>query len=475
MPEIHGRSGGRQTYRIGSQIQVVAAENAALYCHGFNGHEVDISDNAHPGEGSGERTVSNMSEQFVVAKDVADHSRINRAFARLCTLMLTATVSLSMTLSAYTEAMRPTRLVAVLVVVIALHLLWYSRFFWRRESTLYACFVGYMVIALLWTRDVELAINTLAPAMNFILVMMLFGSLMSFHNAPTVLAGALCGFVVGAAFYTLTQGFPFSYPIDFSYNAIAGIYLFGLFVTLMYSCFRRSYGLLLAIALVIMFHIVATTSIKTNLGILLGSIVAGTMYFRYLGRLLGRKILLLIVLGCGLVYAVASNDILLEKVNRGANRVLAGFKVLQTRDDVAGGYKGFAERDYWKEAGIDGWKVNPVFGYGTEAFRHDFGITSHSTPIDLLYNYGLIGLILFYSVFASLFLRLLQVDSRKVSSQRSLILAGVVCYVFVSLSGTMHYNVFLAAFIGISVALITSHRGVTASMPAVGNQRGGSQ
>jgi hypothetical protein len=416
-----------------------------------------------------------MSEQFVVGKDIADNSRLNRAIARLCTFILAAAASLCMTVSAYTEAMRPTHLVAVLVVVIALHLLWHSRFFWCREFTLYACFVGYMVIALLWTRDVDLAMNTLAPAIDCILVMILFGSLMSFHNAPTVLAGALCGFAVGAAFYTLTQGFPFSFPEDFSYNAIAGMYLFGLFVTLMYSCFRRSYGLLLAIALVIMLHIVATTSIKANLGVTLGLIAAGMMYFRYFGRLLRRRILLLIVLGCGLVFAVASNDLLVERLNRGANRVIAGVKILQTRDEVAGGHQGFAERDYWRQTGIDGWKVNPVFGYGTEAFRDDVGITSHSTPIDLLYNYGLIGLILFYSVLASLFLRLLQLDSRRVSNQRSLILAGVVCYGFVSLSGTMHYNAFLAAFIGISVALITSHKGAVASTSAAGYQKGGSQ
>jgi hypothetical protein len=34
-------------------------------------------------------------------------------------------------------------------------------------------------------------------------------------------------------------------------------------------------------------------------------------------------------------------------------------------------------------------------------------------------------------------------------------LAGIVCYAFVSLSGTMHYNAFFAAFVGISVGLLT--------------------
>ncbi len=360
-----------------------------------------------------------------------------------------------MMLSAYTEVMSATHIGAVLVALIALHLVWIPRFTWRREFSIYACFVSYMVIALLWTRDLGLAMNTLLPAINCILVMIFFGSLISFHNIPSVFAGALFGFVAGAALYTLTQGFPFSYPVDFPYNAIAGMYLFGLFISLMYSCFRRSNGFFLAaLAIIIMLHIVATTSIKTNLGIALGLAAAVIMYYGHFGRLLRRRLLLLTVLVGGLGFAVASSDKLSDAISHGAGRVLVGVQVLQARENVAG-YSAFAQRDYWKQIGIDGWKLNPVFGYGTEAFRAEFGITSHSTVIDVLYNYGLIGFVLFYSVFASLLWRLFIVDRGRASSERALILAGVVCYVFISLSGTLHYNCFLAAFLGISVALLT--------------------
>ncbi|MGO8828775.1 MAG: O-antigen ligase family protein [Steroidobacteraceae bacterium] len=399
-----------------------------------------------------------MPEPFAVDQNASGHAWINGIVARLCTFLMAVVASFAVTLSAYTEAFSATHVGAVLVLLIALHLVWISRFTWQREFTLYACLVGYMFIALLWTRDVGLAMNTLLPAVNCILVMIFFGSLISFHNIPAVLAGALFGFVGGAALYTLTQGFPFSYPQDFSYNAIAGMYLFGLFVTLMYSCFRRSAGILLAVTVVILLHIVATTSIKTNLGIALGLLAAAIMYFRHFGRLLRSKILLLLVLGGGLGFAVASNDMLLDAMGRGVQRVTVGVQVLQARDNVAG-YSAFEQRDYWRQVGIDGWKLNPVFGYGTEAFRTDYGITSHSTPIDLLYNYGLIGLVLFYSVFVSLLWRLFIVDRGRSSSQRVLIFAGVVCYVFISISGTLHYNSFLAAFLGISVALLTMQAG----------------
>jgi O-antigen ligase len=409
-----------------------------------------------------------MSEQIVADRGAINRDPINRAAARLCTFVVAGTAGMVLTLTAYSESFSATHVGPVLAGLIVLHLLWHRRFFWCREFALYAYFVLYMVIALLWTHDTDLAMNTLAPAVNGILVMILFGSLIIYHNIPTLLAGALFGFAVGAAYYTLTQGFPFSYPQDFSYNAIAGMYLFGLFITLMYGCFGRSSGIfVIAIAPIIMLHIVATTSIKTNLGILLGLLASAIMYFRHFGRLFRRKILLLVLLASALALAVASNDALVDKLGRGAQRVSVGVQVLENRDDVAG-YSAFAKRDYWKHAGIEGWKLNPVFGYGVEAFRHDYGITSHSTPIDLLYNSGLIGLILFYAIFASLFWRLLQLDEHRFSGQRSLMFAGVVCYVFVSLSGTVHYNSFLACFVGISSALLASRGRAPRSTP--GNQ-----
>ena len=398
-----------------------------------------------------------MSEILLDEQIAARRARINRATARVCTFLIASATSLLVTMSAYSEAMRATHASVFLIALIGLHLLWQRRIIWPREFTLYACFIGYMLITLLWTRDLELASNTLMPATCFILAMILFGSLINYHDVRCVLAGVLCGFAIGAAVYTLISGFPLSYPVDFSYNTIASMYVFGLFITLLYSCFRGSNGfVLLGIAVVIMLHIVATTSIKTNLGIALGLGAAAVMYFGYFGQLIRRKALTLIFLACGLVIAVVSNDALLDKISRGGQRILIGVQVLQARDDVAG-YSGFEDRGYWKQQGIAGWLNNPVFGYGVEAFRSDYGTTSHVTPVDLLYNYGMIGLVLFYSIFASLIWRLLQVAARHQSSQRSLILGGVVCYLFVSLSGTMHYEIFLAAFIGISVALFAVH------------------
>jgi hypothetical protein len=411
-----------------------------------------------------------MAETFVVDQNTTGRAWINRAAARMCTFLIAGSASLIVTMSAYSEAMRATHADVFLAGLIGLNLLWQPRILWRREFTLYACFVGYMFITLLWTRDLDLASNTLVPATGFMLAMILLGTLINFHNVQTVLAGFLCGFAAAAALYTLTQGFPFSYPVNFSYNSIANMYVFGLFLTLMYSSFRRSLGLVwLAVAVVIMLHIVSTTSIKTNLGVALGVGAAAVMYFGFFGQLIRRRAFALIFLACALAVMIVSNDSILDMISRGAQRILIGVQVLQTRDDVAG-YSGFEDRGYWKEQGIAGWLKNPVFGHGVEAFRSDYGITSHSTPIDLLYNFGLIGLVLFYSVFASLFWQILHVAGRQHSSQRSLILGGIVCYVFVSLSGTMHYDILLGSFAGISAALFAVYERAANSTRAPNNK-----
>src|SRR5262249_50970112 len=149
-----------------------------------------------------------------------------------------------------------------------------------REFTLYGVLFCYAFVSLLWAPNALVAMNTLIPALNFLLILVLFGSLLSFHDLRAVLLGILCGFLLGSALYTFTEGFPFVYPDGFSYNAIAGMYLFGLIMTLVWGWHSRWRLLTLPIALILLMHIAATTSIKTNLGVLLGTGAAAVVYFR---------------------------------------------------------------------------------------------------------------------------------------------------------------------------------------------------
>jgi hypothetical protein len=382
---------------------------------------------------------------------------MSHAFNLVCSFLMSAIAAIALLASNFIESFNPARLGAVLIVLLALHLLRSPRLFFSRELYIYGAFAGYMLVSLLWTNDVVLATNSLLPTLDCVLILLLIGALVTYHSLRAVLAGLLAGFLACAVFYDISQGFPFSRPDDFSYNAIAGMFLFGLFMTLMFAWATRMRILPLALSLIIMVHIAATTSIKTNLGVALGATAACLVYFRQFMTLVRRNGIALAVIACLIVYAVLSNEAFVETIQGGLDRVSAGATILIARDDKTGATE-FGARKNWGAEGISGWAENPLFGHGVEAFRDDFGVTSHSTPIDLLYNAGLIGLTLFYGVLASIAWRLHQSRRAGLGSLRALLLAVLVCYVFISLSGTMHYSYHLAVFIAICSALLRRDR-----------------
>jgi hypothetical protein len=386
-----------------------------------------------------------------------DQLRVNRLLTQVASFLVAAGSGFVVTVNAYVESFSLANLGAVILVLLVLHLLMYPRFVFPREFVLYAGLVGYFTIQLAWTDDIALAMNTLVPAITFLLVLIQFAALATYHDARAMLAGTLGGFLVGMALYTRISGFPFVYPAGFSYNAIAGMYLIGLFVALLSSFYMRSKAPGLVVGAVFWLLIVATTSIKTNLGIALGIMAAGLMYSRHVGKVFGRTAVLLVALAGVVALALTANDALMKRLQEGSNRIAIGIEVLESRDDVQG-YAAFDSRARWLSDGLAGWARNPVFGHGVEAFRARFGSTSHSTPVDLLYNSGIIGAGLFYGMFLSLAWRLLQSRDRSSNVVRAIVFGGLVCYLSVSLSGTMHYNPFLAVFMAVSTALLSRPR-----------------
>ncbi len=380
-------------------------------------------------------------------------ARLQRALTWLYTFVLTALAVIEPMVAAISEKYNPVRRGAVLLLLVLLHLLARPWLLITRELLLYIAFTAYMWISLIWAPSIEDGMNTLFPAVDFLLLSLLYGSLVAFHNLRAVLTGAFAGFLLGAAAYTRSTGFPFHYPDELSYNAIAGMYLMGLFITLVYGWYTRSRLLSVLVSMVILVHIAATTSIKTNLGIVLGAGAAALVYLGNFLRLLRRNLILLGIFAATIAYAVSVNTDLFDQVQNGLDRISRGVEILERREDLEG-HTSFGERADWEARGIKGWLRSPLFGNGVEAFRTDYGITSHSTPIDLLYNFGVVGLILFYAMFASIILRLMLPHDKSRGNLSALIFAGVVCYAFITLSGTMHYNAFLAVFFGTSVALL---------------------
>src|SRR5690606_21341386 len=158
---------------------------------------------------------------------------------------------------------------------------------------------------------------------DFLLVLILITTMATYHDFRSVLAGLLSGALLAVFLYSWLVRFPFIYPANFSYNAIAGMYLFSLFVSLLANSLRRSY-LLLAIGLCLWGLVVATTSIKANLGIGLGVLAAAVIYLRYCTSLLIRNSLLLGAVLIALGGVVTTNQPLVESLYGGFDRIQLG-------------------------------------------------------------------------------------------------------------------------------------------------------
>ena len=391
-------------------------------------------------------------------RNVDIRSRINLVIGSLLSIIVAGLATIAVTTNAYAEASHPVRLALILLLLIGLHLLIVPKLWFGRELQIYFAFVVYMYLSLLWTTNVPLAMDTLTLATNFGLILMLFGALVRYHKSRAVFTGMFAGFVVAAAMYTLTVHFPFVYPEGFSYNSIAGMYLFGLFATIMFGWFTRRVVIPIGISFVLLLLVAATTSIKTNLGIALGSGAAGLFYFRHFVRAMRKTLLLLIVIGVAIVVAIRSNDAVMERIDAGVDRVNNGIQVLVNREDDSNGTATYGARKQWKDEGLKGWRQNPIFGYGVEGFRTDYGITSHSTPIDLLYNSGLVGFGLFYTTLLSIGWRICRAMDYATAGLRAFLTGLLICYLFITLSGTMYYDAFLAVFVGTSAAILSSRR-----------------
>ena len=243
---------------------------------------------------------------------------------RCSTFVLAALATYLVTSIVYGDLSHPSIISIELVILLGAHALGYLRLWLSREILFNLLFLGYAVLSLAWTDDLKLALITMPTIVNFSFVLIFFSALAAYHELRVMLAGMAGGFVVAALAYTLAAGFPFSYPQDFSYNAIAGMYLFGLFIITVWGAYTGRNLLPLAAAVVLLVLIAATTSIKTNLGAALGISLSGLLYFKRSVKSVVRGTLVLAVVAVAVAYAVSSNPELLERVQNGFERVSLG-------------------------------------------------------------------------------------------------------------------------------------------------------
>src|SRR5580704_1079611 len=173
--------------------------------------------------------------------------QLNRIAGLFGSFVVATVATFAVTANEYLDLSHPARITMALLAVVLIHCLRYLRLWLSREVLLNLGFLGYALLSLLWTTHIKYAMFTVPALVNFTLTLIIFSAFAALYDPRALLAGILAGFLAAAAYYSLKTGYPLHYPDDFSYNSIAGMYLFGFFATLVFGAYFRMTVLPLAL------------------------------------------------------------------------------------------------------------------------------------------------------------------------------------------------------------------------------------
>ncbi len=163
------------------------------------------------------------------------------------------------------------------------------------------------------------------------------------------------------------------------------------------------------------------TALLGALVVLVGSVWAFRLWR---GRVIARAIMatpLLVAVGVALMLFAQSNVLVSERIEQtfdteGAivTRVTEFLEFMVTGDTRAESGNSIDERTGMIKEGVSLLADNPFFGVGLDNFRHvsSAGTYSHSNPIEVSVSTGLLGLLLYYSIYAYIGWRALKLSKR---------------------------------------------------------------
>ena len=100
------------------------------------------------------------------AESFTNRSRTNVIMGSLISAGTAGFASLAVSMNAYAETTHPLRISFFLLLLIGLHLLLVPRLRMNREVKLYVAFLGYSLLSLLWTSDIQTGIDQVTSSLN---------------------------------------------------------------------------------------------------------------------------------------------------------------------------------------------------------------------------------------------------------------------------------------------------------------------
>jgi O-antigen ligase len=100
------------------------------------------------------------------------------------------------------------------------------------------------------------------------------------------------------------------------------------------------------------------------------------------------------------------------------------------------------------DAGLSGWVNSPLIGHGVDSFKYlNQNITghfyySHNNFVEVLYNFGILGFILYYGFIARLMYRIIKIPkcNKLITSFRSLAIGLIIVFLIRDIGGISYYS-----------------------------------
>lgn len=150
----------------------------------------------------------------------------------------------------------------------------------------------------------------------------------------------------------------------------------------------------------------------------------------------------IMIIGCGIgilteLYFLLQESVFFVRLNR-------VFEMLSGKDVRDGS---LTERSSMISDGWNLWKEKPITGWGTDQFRYltDYQTYSHNNFVELLSNNGLIGLILYYSIFILMIIAGLKMLLSSKEEEKHIgffSLATLLIFIFWDLAHVSYYSKF---------------------------------
>ena len=138
------------------------------------------------------------------------------------------------------------------------------------------------------------------------------------------------------------------------------------------------------------------------------------------------------------VYAVSNIDVLYESIGIRFEGLINGITGSGTQDNSS------RMRDEMRRLASQTWIDNPIFGHGFDSFKYlaleEIGAFaySHCNYTELLYNNGLVGFLLYYSIFALILFKALK--QKNVAVEYRAFAIGIIVSFLISDYGGITYN-----------------------------------